>query len=210
MEQSQAVLEGRERPGGPALAMVDVADIPLGLLALDALVKEAPVEVLASGTIQCGRYLILFAGAVEPVELSLERAFGAVGDALYDQVLLPHAEPRILPAIRQAAIRWPDAGDSLGVVQAGAPPTLARAVDAGLKGADVELVQLRIADGLGGKGIAMLWGETHDVEAAIAHAEAGFARGRNNGCSTAIIRNAEAAVAQALLPRSGFFEEWRG
>ena len=54
--------------------MLDVDDIPLGLVALDALVKEAEVEVLSAGTVQDGRYLILFGGAVEPVQRSLGRA----------------------------------------------------------------------------------------------------------------------------------------
>ena len=202
--------EQNEAPGGPALAMLDVGEIPPGLRALDALVKEAPVRVLGAGTIQCGRYLVLFGGGVEAVSFAMRKALEATGQSLWDEVLLPDAEPRILPAVVGAAVRWPAPGDTLGALQAGAPPTLLAAVDAALKGTAVELVQLRVADGLGGKAIAMLWGHTHEVEAAVSLAYDAFARGRPQGCTASVIRNADADVARAIAPWSGFFKGWRG
>src|SRR5262245_47746434 len=138
--------------------MLAIGDVPLGLRALDALAKEAPVLVLAAGTIQNGDYLIAFSGQVEPVELSLGRATRTAAAALVDVVLLPHAEERIVPSLRDGVVRFPAPGDTLGVVQTQSPPTLLRAVDAALKGALVELCELRVGDGLGGKAIATLWG----------------------------------------------------
>ena len=63
---------------GPALAMLDVGDVPPALLALDALAKEALVEVIGRGTMQPGRYAILFAGEVEAVERSFYKAHSAI------------------------------------------------------------------------------------------------------------------------------------
>ena len=59
---------------GPALAMVEPCDIPSGLVALDALAKEAPVVVVGAGTIHHGHFLIVFAGSVAEVEMSYARA----------------------------------------------------------------------------------------------------------------------------------------
>jgi bacterial microcompartment shell protein len=195
---------------GPALALVLVGEVPAGLRALDALTKEAEVTVLRTGTIQCGRYLILFAGEVGPVERSHRRALDVAGAHVLDEVLLPHAEERIAPAIQDAAIRWPAPGDTLGVLQAETPPVLLAAVDAALKGARVDLVELRVGDGLGGRAIASLWGETHDVEAALDQARAAFERGRGTGATTSMIPRADASVLSALGSGSGFFKEWRG
>jgi microcompartment protein CcmL/EutN len=195
---------------GPALAMLDVADIPPGLRALDALAKEAPVTVLGAGTIQCGRYLILFAGEVEPVGYAYRKACESLGSSLLDDVLLPHAEARVVPAVSDGAVRWPAPGDTLGALQAGSSPTMLAAVDAALKGTEVELVQLRAADGLGGKAIAMLWGETHAVEAAVALCHQAFAHGRSDGCTSAVVRNADVEVGRAMTPWSGFYSGWRG
>lgn len=195
---------------GPALAMLDIGDIPVGLRALDGLAKEAEVVVGAAGTIQRGHYLILFGGEVEPVEMSLHRALAMAGSSVDDAVMLPHAEERIVSSMMDGLIRWPSPGDTLGVVQTGSPPTMLRVVDAALKGAQVELVELRVADGLGGKAIANFWGELVDVEAAIALANDAMAKGNATRGSTTIIPRADEAVVRAISSGTRFFGEWRG
>jgi microcompartment protein CcmL/EutN len=200
----------RDEGPGPALAMLLLDEVPPGLTVLDALAKEADVDVLQTGTIHGGRYLILFGGEVGPVESSWRRALDIAGSHVVDEVLLPHAEPRLAPAIGTGVIRWPAPGDTLGVLQAATPPALVRAVDAALKGALVDLVELRLGDGLGGKAIASLWGETHDVEVAIALARVSFEKAGVQGSSTAVIPRADAAVQETLGSPSRFFKEFRG
>jgi microcompartment protein CcmL/EutN len=211
-----ALSSPRPLAAGPAVAMLQIVDVPCGLRALDALVKEAPVEVLATGTVQCGHYLIAFGGQVEAVVRSFDRALQIVGDAVADSVLLPDAEDRIVPAFRDGVVRPPSHGDTLGVVQSAACPVLLGAVDAALKGADVDLLELRVAEGLGGKALATLWGKVQDVEAAIELAlrviareidRGSFSRG---GASTTIIPNADADVRRAVASGTRFFREWRG
>ena len=204
------VKEQRTLDPGPALAMLLLGDIPPGLFVLDALAKEADVEVLQTGTIHCGRYLILFGGEVGPVERAWRRALDTAGPQVVDEVLLPHAEARLLPAIRAGAIRWPAPGDTLGVLQPTTPPVLVRAVDAALKGTLVDLVELRVGDGIGGKAIASLWGETHDMVAAVDLARASFEKAGAQGASTAVIPRADPAIREALGSASRFFREFRG
>jgi microcompartment protein CcmL/EutN len=195
---------------GPALAMIVLDDIPAGLRSLDALVKQAPVELLATGTIQCGLYLVAFGGQVEAVERSHDAALAVASGSALDHVLLAHVDERIVPAWRTGNVQALDKGDTLGVIQVASPPTLMRAVDVALKGALVELIELRVGDGLGGKAIATLFGETHDVQAAIALANEAIARGRADSASTAVIPNIDAAVRQSLADGTRFFKEWRG
>jgi microcompartment protein CcmL/EutN len=185
--------------------------VPAGLKALDVISKEAEVEVLQAGTIQPGHYLVLFGGPVAEVERSFYRALHVAGPHVLDSVLLPHAEERVGPAMQGGTVRWPAPGDTLGVLQAPTPPVLLRAVDAALKGAEVERVELRVGDGLSGKAIASLWGETHDVEAAVSLAQGVFDRTNNGGAaSTAIIPRADASVLAVMGSASRFFRDWRG
>ena len=195
---------------GPALALLEIGDLPAGFGALDALAKEATVSVIAAGTVQHGHFLVAFAGEVLAVELSFGAGARRAGGALVDSVLLAHAEARILPALRDGTVHFPAPGDALGVVQTSSSPTLIRAVDAALKGALVELVELRLAEGLAGRGLATLWGSQHDVEAALAFASDAFARGRGEGCTTALIANADREVGRALRSGTRFFKEHRG
>lgn len=195
-------------PIGPALALLDIGDIPHGLRSLDALAKEATVEVLAAGTIHDGRYLVMFAGEVEPVQRAHERAVAAAGPTLFDTVLLPWADERIAPTILDGRKHAHARGDTLGVMQLDGCPTLVRALDAALKGAVVDLVQLRIGDGLGGRAIATVRGESHDVDAALELGQRAAKGGRPDGWSAVSIRNADDAVS--AFGGGQFHKEWRG
>jgi len=196
--------------------MLQIVDVPCGLRALDALLKEAPVEILATGTVQCGHYLIAFGGQVEAVVRSFDRAVQTAGDTVTNSIVLPDAEGRIVPAFRDGVVRTPAQGDTLGVVQSAACPVLLGAVDAALKGAEVDLLELRVAEGLGGKALATLWGKVHDVEAAIELALRVIAREIDRGsvsrgaATTTIIPNADADVRRAVASGTRFFREWRG
>jgi len=106
-------------------------------------------------------------------------------------------------------VRWPAPGDTLGVVQTGRPPTLLRAVDAALKGALVDLVELRVADGLGGKAVATLWGELPDVEAAIALSDGAAAHGHAVATRRPSSRGRRRGGAGAQ-PDVTLLQEWRG
>jgi microcompartment protein CcmL/EutN len=204
--------------GGPALAMLQITDVPRGLRALDALVKEAPVDVLATGTVQCGHYLIAFGGQVEATGRSFAKAREIAGETTIDSVLLPDAEPRIVLAFRDAVVRAPnrEAGDALGVVESAACPVLLASVDAALKGALVDLVELRVAEGLGGKALATFWGLLADVEAAIEIACAVVSRQVDSGAAPragatfSVIPNADDEVQSAVAAGTRFFREWRG
>jgi microcompartment protein CcmL/EutN len=191
--------------------MLQLTDIPAGLMALDALVKEAEVQVLATGTVQCGHYLIAFGGDVESTTRSFDRAMSVSGGMVADSVLLPDAEGRIVPAFLHGVVRPPSAGDALGVVQTSTCPLLLAAIDAALKGAEVDLVELRLADGLGGKALATLWGLVHDVEAAMdLVGRVASRRPYPSGVTTSVIPNAGAEVERAVASGTRFFREHRG
>ena len=58
-------------------------------------------------------------------------------------------------------------GTALGVIETASVPAAIRSADAGVKGAQVALLEVRLADGLHGKGLTLFTGEVADVEAAI-------------------------------------------
>jgi len=58
-------------------------------------------------------------------------------------------------------------GDALGVIETRTVAPILGASDAAVKGATVTLLEIRMADGLGGKAYALFAGEISDVEAAV-------------------------------------------
>jgi len=149
----------------PALALVEFSSIAIGVKAADAMVKRAPIDVIRSGTVQPGKYLVLIGGRVADVEESLRAGREVGSKAEVDYVFLPQVHPEVVEAIGGA--RVPETTDALGVIETTSVAAAIHAADAGIKGAEAKLVEVRLADGLGGKGIVLFSGLVADVEAAV-------------------------------------------
>jgi microcompartment protein CcmL/EutN len=149
-----------------ALALVEFSSIATGMHAGDAMAKKAPIDRLVAGTVQPGKYLVLISGTVADVEESLKAGRAAGAGNVIDFVFLPQVHPSVVDAIAAQVDRSPR-GPSLGVIETGSVAAAIHAADAGVKGADVWLLEVRLADGLHGKGLVLYTGEVPDVEAAV-------------------------------------------
>ncbi|MBC8422780.1 BMC domain-containing protein [bacterium] len=151
-----------------ALALLEFYSAAHGILAVDRLLKRAPIALLRCGTVHPGHYLALLGGTVASVEEGY-REGGAAGE-LADAVFLPDPHPGVRDAaLGDRATIGED--DTVGVVETVNATALLRAVDAALKAAPVGLGTFRLADDLGGRGLALVHGDLPDVQAALAAAE---------------------------------------
>ncbi|MGD2163357.1 MAG: BMC domain-containing protein [Anaerolineales bacterium] len=149
----------------PALALLEFSSIATGIHAADAMVKRAPIDIIKTGTVQPGKYLVLIGGEVADVEESLAAGRDTGAADAVDYVYLPQVHQQVVEAIGGG--RTPEPEDALGIIETTTVAAAIQSADAGLKGADVRLLEIRLADGLGGKGIVFFSGLIHDVEAAI-------------------------------------------
>ncbi len=170
----------------PALALVDFSSIAIGIEAADAMVKRAQIDVIRTGTVQPGRYIVMIGGPVGEVEESLDAGREVGGSAVLDYVLLPQVHPEVVEAIGGG--RVPEVTDSLGVVETTTVSAAIHAADAGIKGAEVRLVEVRLADGLGGKGIVLYSGLVANVEVAVA-------------IGVGVLERPELLVRQVVIPQ---------
>ena len=155
-----------------ALALVEFDSIATGMHAGDAMAKKAPIDRLVAGTVHPGKYLVLISGAVADVEESLQAGRAAGGSRLIDFVLLPQVHPSVVEAIAASAAPGGAGeriarGPALGIVETSTVAAAIHAADAGVKGAEVSLLEVRLADGLHGKGLVLYSGEVRDVQAAV-------------------------------------------
>ena len=186
MPTSRHSIEGRLGVIEPALALVELSSIAAGMQAADAMVKRAPIEVIRAGTVHNGKFLVLIGGQVADVQESLATGREVGGDAVLDFVLLPQVHPDVVEAVKGA--RTPAATDALGVVETTTVAAAIHAADAGIKGAEVRLVEVRLADGLGGKGIVLFSGLVADVEAAVR-------------IGVGVLERRDLLVGQVVIPR---------
>ena len=150
----------------PAIGLLEFDSVAAGIRAGDAMVKRGPVAELTAGTIHPGKYLVLVGGAVADVEEALVAGRESGGAAIVDEVFLPDVHPDVLEAMRGA--RTAGAGEAVGVIETTTVAATIEAADAAVKGAAVYLMEINMADGLGGKAYALLCGSVSDVEAAVA------------------------------------------
>jgi microcompartment protein CcmL/EutN len=158
----QSVFDGMLEP---ALALIEFSSIASGIESADAMVKRAPIKIIRSGTVQPGKYLVLIGGDVADVEESLDAGRLVGGGMVLDTVYLPRVHVDVVNAL--AGGRVPEPQDSVGVIETTTVAAAIHAADAGVKGAEVRLLEVRLADGLGGKGIVLFSGLVADVEAAV-------------------------------------------
>lgn len=151
----------------PALCLLEFSSIARGIEAGDAMAKRSPLQVVRAGTVHPGKYLVLIGGLTADVEEAMAAGREVAGAALVDVVYLPDVHPHVVSSL--AGARREDAGEALGVVEASTAAATIDAADAGVKGARVTICDLRLADGLGGKGYVVFGGELAEVEAAVAH-----------------------------------------
>lgn len=163
----------------PALALLEFESVAQGMVAGDAMVKKATVKLIHAGTVQPGRYLVLLGGEVAEVEESLKAGKASAGDSLADTVWLPGVHPTVLKVIHSAHRpppyqNIPAETEAIGIIETRTAPSAIQAADIAIKGAQINLISIRLADGLGGKGLVLLSGKVSDVEAARDLVQAGL------------------------------------
>jgi microcompartment protein CcmL/EutN len=156
---------------GTAIALFEYDSIAAGIESGDDMVKRAPLQVIHAGTVHPGKYLVLVSGSVGDVEEALAAAELRNGEHLMSSMFLPDPHPELIGGL--AGDEVSRHGESLGIIETETVADVIRAADAGLKGADVEMQKIYLADDLGGKGYVLFSGTLTEVDAAV---EQGSAR----------------------------------
>jgi len=133
----------------------------------DAVLKEARVELLFATPVQPGKYVMLFTGSVQDVKNSTARGAQLAGQDLVDQLVIPQVHEQIVPMLRRKGGKINGALDAIGVVETTTVASSIVSADAALKTSTVDLIDFRIANGLGGKSFFVITGEVSDVRSSV-------------------------------------------
>jgi len=149
-----------------SIGLIELSSVAAGILAADAMLKAAEVELLLARTICSGKYMAMVRGDVAAVEASV-RAGAAAGDfAVIDTFVIPNVDEQVFPAI--AGTTRVEKLEALGIIESFSVASLIEAADAAVKAANVKLIELRLAMALGGKAYVSMTGEVAAVQAAVA------------------------------------------
>ncbi len=147
-----------------AIGVVESNSIPLGILAGDAMVKSADVELVTAQTACAGKYIVLVSGDVAAVRAAVAAGKENAGAALVDSLIIPNIDERVI--IAMAGAPAVDTAQAVGVIETFSLASSIGAADIAVKTAEVELIEVRLGRGMGGKSFLVFTGEVAAVQAA--------------------------------------------
>ncbi|MFZ7101277.1 MAG: BMC domain-containing protein [Peptococcaceae bacterium] len=149
-----------------AIGLVEFSSIAKGIEGADGMLKSAQVELLDAKPICPGKYIVLICGDVAAVQNAVDTGKMIGADAVIDEFLLPNIHPHVIKAISLATaiteIR------AVGIIETFSVASLIVAADTAAKAGDVELIEIRIGMGIGGKSFVTLSGDVSSVDSSVA------------------------------------------
>ncbi|MDK2904514.1 MAG: hypothetical protein PWR12_590 [Eubacteriaceae bacterium] len=144
---------------------MEFKSIPVAIEATDEMLKSGNVELLMASPLCPGKYVTIIGGDVGAVEASIKHGTQIGGIHMLEAYVIPNIHEDVLPAMLGAG----EIGDvkSLGIVETINAITSVQVADICAKASNVELLEIRIARGLGGKGYVLITGEISSVKTAI-------------------------------------------
>ncbi|MDR1916814.1 MAG: BMC domain-containing protein [Synergistaceae bacterium] len=179
-----------------SIGFLEFSSIAKGIEAADAVLKTAKVDLIFSYPTCPGKYSVMFSGDIAAVTSSLDEGL-RIGDTfVIDSVVIPRINPQVINAIGPSDV--PSDVNAIGVMEFFSITAAIYAADAAVKGADVDLIEVRLGTGIGGKSFVVLTG---DVAAVTESVRCGVNAEGGNGLlvSSVVIPHPIPELFEALL-----------
>jgi microcompartment protein CcmL/EutN len=159
-----------------SVGVIELKSIPKGVEATDAALKSAGVEMVSAHPACPGKYEIILTGSISNVQAAVDHVRAKFENYVIDCSVMGRIDEQVITALfgTQTTAKT----GSLGLVETFSAATAIKAADVAVKTAKVEIFDLRVSRGMGGKGVFMLTGEVGDVTAAV---EAGANYAKTSG-----------------------------
>lgn len=159
-----------------SIGLLEFNSIAKGIEASDAMVKAARVDLVTSHSVCPGKFIALISGDVAAVSSAVEAGEDAARGFIVDKFVIPNIHSDVFPAILTTSKI--ETMQALGVIETFSVASTILASDAAAKAASVKLIEIRLANGIGGKSFVTLTGTVADVRAAV---DAGAAVAKGGG-----------------------------
>jgi len=150
-----------------AVGLLELAGIAPGYVVANEVGKQTSVDFWVADTLCPGRFLLVIFGDTASVQMAMEMAVNLAKDEILSEGILANIDAEVFRALQSPG--KVAAHQALGIVETLAIAPAILAADGALKTAQVELVELRITGGMGGKALVCFAGEVNAVQVALAH-----------------------------------------
>ena len=178
------------------IGFLELNSIAKGVEATDIVLKTAAVRLVFAHPGCPGKYTLLFTGEVAAVQASLDMGREIGGSHMVDGCVIPRIHPQVIQAINLTSM--PDSLRAVGVMEFYSITAAVYAADAAVKAAEVELLEVRLGTGIGGKSFVVMTGEVAAVSESV---QAGIHTPNAEGMivSSVVIPSPHPELMEALL-----------
>ncbi|MFH0767620.1 MAG: BMC domain-containing protein [Bacillota bacterium] len=148
-----------------ALGMIELISIARGIEVGDAMLKTANVKLVGAYASCPGKYVVMIRGAVSAVKSAVEVGSKTAGKALVNDILIANVHDQVFSALSSTTDIV--SKGAVGVIETYSLATAVLVSDAAVKAANVDLIEIRLGRGLGGKAFIVLTGDVSSVKAAV-------------------------------------------
>ena len=153
-----------------AIGYIEFKSIPIGIEATDQMLKSANVELVSATPLCPGKFVTIVTGDVGAVKASLKDGEHVGGIFVLESHIIPNIHEAVFPALCGTGSL--DDIKALGVIETINAVSSITVADTAVKAANIKLIEVRMARGLGGKAFVILTGEVQAVKTAVKAAQA--------------------------------------
>lgn len=147
------------------IGFLETTSIAAGVEIADKMIKASNVELIFARTSCPGKYHVLITGEVSAVEMSLKEGKETGKGFVVNTVLIPRVHPQVIQAINCGIVS--ENIPAIGILEYFSVTASLQAADTAVKAAKVDLMDIRLGTGIGGKSFVMLTGEISSVQNAV-------------------------------------------
>lgn len=147
-----------------SLGLIELRSISRGIKTTDEMLKSADVKIVMSSSICPGKYAILVSGNVGSVKNAVATGIRIADTFLIKSHIITNLDERVIGSL--SSTNKLKEIKSLVSIETKSALASIKAADIAVKVSNVELIDIRIKIGLGGKGVLVLTGELSAVKSA--------------------------------------------
>lgn len=147
------------------IGFLELSSIACGVEIADAMLKAAKIKLIFSRASCPGKYYILISGQVSDVRDAIKEGEEKGGGFVVSSLVIAKVHPQVISAVNMSSM--PVKVAAIGVMEFFSVAASLSAADIAVKAAIVELMDIRLGTGIGGKSFVVLTGETAAVTAAV-------------------------------------------
>lgn len=158
------------------IGLLEFNSISQGIKVADIMKKAADIDLILAQPTCPGKYTILISGKIGAVNSSVDSGVAAGDPFVVDHMVIPRIHNQILSAINGTTEI--EEINAVGVLEYFGIASAIIGADAAAKAAQVDLIQVRLGTGLGGKAYVSFTGDVSAVEQSL---KAGANAGKDSG-----------------------------